>query len=176
MTIVDTAGSPLNRFIAPFIDQPVWGTRQGHGSFLDLNFGTPELIVRERQSKKAGKQRDAFVQGQWHVWIYCCHWHVSVDGDQIAWSEDERQTIARATGMLDGQKLTAIEVDPSAGTSRFVFDLGGLLETRPYGDDPTEEQWYIFGRDEIFAYRADGCWSRQPPDTPREAERWQPWE
>lgn len=162
----------LDEFVAPFIGQPVWGAKQGYGSFLSLEFGAPELIVKEWQSEERGKRRQAYVRGCWHIWIYCCEWRFSMQSQQIAWSEDCREDIARATGMIDGQNLIRVCTDPASGTSRFEFDLGGLLETWPVGDDPTEEQWFIYGPDEVFGYRADGLFSKQPADTPLDDERW----
>ena len=78
----------------------------------------------------------------------------------------------RAAANVDGQNISSIFVEPLSGESRFEFDLGGLIETWPYGDDPTEEQWYIYGPEEVFAYRADGLYCKQPGDTPCENEIW----
>ena len=162
----------LRDFITPFLGQPVWGAKQGYGSFLNLEFCAPELIVKEWQSSSKGLRRQAYVQGRWHVWIYCCEWRIIVHGEEVAWSEDARDDIARAIGMLDGQNLKEVSLDPEAGRSRFTFDLGGQLETWPTGDDPTEEQWFIYGPENVFGYRADGSYSEQPADTPRDSERW----
>ena len=76
--------------------------------------------------------------------------------------------------VLDGQKLTEVRVDPEEGRSTFTFDLGGSLETWPYGDDPTEEQWTIQTDAEAFAYRADGLYSCGRSDAPPDLERWLP--
>lgn len=172
MTAPEISKSPLDEFVAPFIGQPVWGAKQGYGSFLSLEFGSPELVVKEWQSASKGKRRQAYVHGRWHVWICCCEWKLSMHGEQAAWSEDNREDIARAIGMLDGQNLLQVCLDPLSGKSRFEFDLGGLLETWPVGDDPTEEQWFIYGPEDVFGYRADGLWSKQPAETPREDEHW----
>lgn len=172
MAAPETLREHLDQFVAPFVGQPAWGARQGHGSFLTLEFGAPELIVKERHSAKDGLRRQAYVRGRWHVWIYCCQWRFTQHGKQIAWSESSREDIGRATAWLEGQNLLRVSVDPPSGKSLFAFDLGGLLETWPVGDDPTVEQWYIFGPDDVFAYRADGRWCRQPADTPRDQEQW----
>lgn len=156
------------------IGHPAWGAKQGYGSFLTIEFGEPELKIKEWHSERRGLQRQAYVEGQWHIWIYCCEWRVSADSQPIAWSEDARDVIARATAILDGQKLTKISVSTSVGRSQFEFDLGGLLETWPVGDDPATEQWFIYGPDAVFGYRADGQFSLRPADTPREMEPWQP--
>lgn len=79
-----------------------------------------------------------------------------------------------ATANLNGQKLTKISMFPSTGRSKFEFDLGGLFETWPVGDDRTTKQWIIYGPDAVFTYRADGQYSLQLADTPPEMTRWQP--
>lgn len=155
----------------PIVGLPAWGALQGHGSFLTLDFGEPKLEVHERQ-KDGCTIRKAYVRGQWHLWIYCCHWRILKDGAQLAWSEDADEDIERSTAALNGQKLLGVTVSPDEGRSTFGFDLGGSLETWPYGDDPTDEQWIILTEAEAFAYRADGTYSQGPSSTPPDAERW----
>jgi hypothetical protein len=174
MSSAKASASPLDRFLEPIVGVPVWGVKQGHGSFLTFEFGEPTLEVRERQSAEKGLRRLTYVQGQSHLWIYCCHWRAMQDDEQLAWSEDTNDLIDRAAATLDGQKLLAVSVGPKTGQSRFTFDLGGSLETWPYGDDPTDEQWIIHRGAETFAYRADGLYSHGPSDRTPDSERWLP--
>lgn len=118
----------LDRFVQPMLGLPAWGVKQGHGSFLTFEFGEPKLEVSERLRDER-TIRDAYKHGQWHLWIYCCHWRAFQDGTELAWSEDADREIARATATLNGQKLLSISVAPQEGRSTFVFDLGGSLET-----------------------------------------------
>ena len=166
---------PVDAFIGPLLGLPAWGVKQGHGSFLTFEFGQPKLEVgKPRQSDERGSRRTAYVHGEWHLWIYCCNWRASQDGAELAWSEDATEAIGRAVGRLNGQKLIGVDVAPAEGSSTFKFDLGGVLETWPYGDDPTDEQWIILSATEAFAYRADGFYKRDPSDTPPDQERWLP--
>lgn len=82
--------------------------------------------------------------------------------------------MGRAATQMNGQKLLAVTVEPAQGRSTFTFELGGSLETWPYGDDPTDEQWTILTEAEAFTYRADGFYKLEPSDTPPEEERWLP--
>jgi hypothetical protein len=166
--------APLATFIAPMLGLPAWGVRQGYGSFLTFEFGQPKLEVTERHAPEKGLRRSAHVRGQWHLWIYCCHWRALQDGTQLAWSEDADETIGRAAASLDAQKLTGVGVSPGEGRSTFTFDLGGTLETWPYGDNPAEEQWTILTDAEAFTYRADGHYRSGPSTTPRDSRRWLP--
>jgi hypothetical protein len=151
---------------------PAWDVKQGHGSFLTFEFGEPKLKISERRSKDGGLRRSAYVRGEWHLWIYCCHWRALQHGAQLAWSEDTREVIDRAAATLNGQKLKAVTVDPAEGRSTFTFDLGGSIETWPYGDDPADEQWIILTNTEAFVFRADGYYTRQPSDKPLKQGEW----
>jgi hypothetical protein len=139
-----------------------------------LEFGEPRLKVHERHGSDRGLRRSAYVQGEWHLWIYCCHWKAKQDQEQLAWSEDTDELISRAADRLNGQKLIAVRVDPTTGRSSFTFDLGGSLETWPSGNDPTDEQWMVLKENEALAYRADGLYKRGPSDTLPDQERWLP--
>lgn len=67
-----------------------------------------------------------------------------------------------------------VRVAPDDGRSTFTFDLGGSLETWPYGDDPTQEQWTISTEAETFAYRADGHYACGPSSASPDLVRWLP--
>jgi hypothetical protein len=168
------APDPLDAFVSPILGLAAWGVKQGHGSFLTLEFGEPKLEVSERRSEDRGLRRSACVNGEWRLWIYCCHWRALQDGAQLAWSEDADEAIERSAARLNGQRLMAVSVDPMEGRSTFTFDLGGALETWPYGDDPNDEQWIIRARTEMFVYRADGFYRRAAGDRLPEREPWLP--
>ena len=89
-------------------------------------------------------------------------------------SEDEAELIGRAADALNGQKLLAVDVEPAQGRSSFTFDLGGLLETWPFGDGATYEQWMILTDKEAFAYRSDGFYQHGQSNTPPDMVRWLP--
>ncbi len=85
--------------------KPCWGLRQGHGSFLLLEFGQPSLVIREprrieSRNKKVvsrSEQRIVTVRGEWHLWIYCCHWQIlPKDAKMKAHSESTNRQIALA--------------------------------------------------------------------------------
>jgi hypothetical protein len=166
----------------PLYGRPCWDAKSGFGSFMTMEFGEPHLEIREprvavfSKSKRAQQllaRRLVTVRGEWHLWIYCCEWHVytghKLVGDSALESSSKRR-IVRAARELDGQKLVSVTVDPSCGGSTFRFDLGSRLETRPYEDS---EQWMLFEPSgEVLTYRADGCYSHHPGDTPRDEVRW----
>lgn len=168
---------PLYRAFAPLVGLPAWQVRRGHGSFLTLEFGAPRLKIREpkvpppdmneRVAAIFGR-RQVTPRGEWHLWIYCCHWRVLSGGNEIGRSNASYDEIDAAAKELDGQLLTAAEADPTQGTSAFEFDLGATLQTWPYGGGD-DTQWMLYmPSGDVFSYREDGFYSQglgsQPPD------------
>ncbi|RNJ63866.1 MAG: hypothetical protein EDM03_05770 [Porphyrobacter sp. IPPAS B-1204] len=153
------------------IGETAWNVTRGHGSFLTIEFGPPFLVVNEHAS---GAMRTAHTRGAWGLWIYCCHWEVTYASAQLAWSEDDAETIERAAAVLNGQRLTAIAVDPNSGRTEFHFDLGGAMTTWPYDDDPDEEQWSISTRDAVLRINATGRYEIAAVDAPLSDDGWLP--
>ena len=153
---------------------PAWNVKQGRGSFLTFEFGEPKLEIKAQHSREKGIRRSAHVHGRWHLWIYCCHWRVLQHGTQLARSEDVSNVIGRATAKLNGQKLIDASVAPNEGRSTFTFDLGGSIETWPYEDDPTDEQWLILSDAEALGFRGNGTYSSGSSDRSSDLERWFP--
>ncbi len=174
VTVEITRSSPLTSFVGPVLSLPAWGVTQGHGSFLTFDFGVPQLVVNEYNSVKRGLKTSAQERGDWHLWIYCCHWCIRLDGMQLAWSEDTRELIGGISSRLNGLKLMEVTVDPEHGTSTFAFESGFTVETWPYDDEPEFEQWMFFSRTDVFTYRADGAYTFGPGNTPEEAVEWLP--
>jgi hypothetical protein len=166
--------SPLASFMSPVLGLPAWGVTQGHGSFLTLDFGSPQRVIIERDEAKRRLKIPADECGDWHLWIFCCHWCIRLDGMQLAWSEDSRELIGHISSRLNGLKLVAVDIDPERGASTFAFELGFTLETWPYEDDPHSEQWMFFSRTDVLTYRADGAFALGPSNTPDNQEQWHP--
>jgi hypothetical protein len=164
---------------------PAWGVKHGHGSFLTLEFGQPELVIREPTSVPEGAsekmrarcaQRLVTVTGEWHLWIYCCNWQVTLNDTFVAHSESPDDKIALAASSLDGQKLVSVNHDPGVGAWAFTFDLGGTLRTWPYEGEPSFEQWYLFERTtgQVLSVRADDYASYGSGNLRPEDETWIP--
>jgi hypothetical protein len=144
---------------------PCWGVRRGTGSFITLEFGEPYLVVREpvvRQSslltvRRSLSRRSVKVHGAWHLWIYCCEWKVESGGRCVGDSSTSRR-VDRAVEVLDGQKLIGVVLATRGARTRFIFDLGAVLETRPY--DRRSEQWMLFTpTHQVLTFRADRRYS-----------------
>ncbi|CAG0927004.1 hypothetical protein TFLX_00299 [Thermoflexales bacterium] len=173
----------IDQVFRPVYGLPCWNVQPGIGSFLTMEFGQPHLVVHEphksrtrsSRSKKPSMRRLVYPHGDWHLWIYCCEWHLytgkELIGDSALKSTSKRRII-RAAQELGGQKLIQVSVDPRRGRSVFHFDLGSRLETRPY--DLDSEQWMFYdAKDYVLTYRADGLYQHQPSNVPREDDDWQ---
>src|SRR5687767_12255528 len=137
----------IERSFSGLLGMPCWGVRRGFGSFLTLEFGSPHLVVREpvqpraeasQRVKRLLAKRSVHARGRWHLWIYGCEWRVQAEGRIIGdWTTPRR--IERAVRELNGQKLQDVTVRPRGARTRFAFDLGAELETKPF--DRSSERW-----------------------------------
>jgi hypothetical protein len=123
---------PAEDAFAPLVGVPSWLVRKGNGSFVTLEFGEPKVVIGEPRMSRLSidgappeaMRRSARVQGQWHLWIYCCRWSLSLDTTELAHNESDDITIERALHLLNGQAITAVTVSPADGSTKFTFDLG----------------------------------------------------
>ena len=137
-----------------------------------MEYGEPQVDVRKplllplsiEGAPAKTLQRLAFVHGEWHLWIYCCEWSLRLKDVQLAHNESDDVTMDRALGVLNGQVLQAVDIEPDDGRTRFTFDLGCSLLTCPappgiYGDEPVE-QWKLYSRPgPVLVVREDGRYS-----------------
>ena len=173
----------FTRSFKPLYGQPCWGVGAGVGSFLTLEFGNPNLIIREPQEprsevsprvRKLLSRRNVTIRGEWHLWIYCCNWTVHKDGKLIG-DSTTKQRIKRAAEFLDGQQLQSFSFAHRGCRSTFGFDLGGILETRPYDRDHASDQWLLFQPSgKVHVLRADRTYSHNSGSAPPNTERWVP--
>jgi len=162
----------------PVLGLPCWGVQCGYGSFLTLEFGQPHLEVVEPRpipdgaSEKTRRQlgrRLVTVHGDWHLWLYCCHWFVYANGAR-AGDSSTKKSVQEAVRVLAGQKLVAIKVNQLPGRSAFEFDLGARLVTRPYDDEARHgwlrDQWLLYEPSKmVLTFRSDGKYSHQSENT-----------
>ena len=172
----------LQRVFAPLIGLPAWCVRKSHGSFLTMEFGNPHLRIRQpmvaspnssERVRQLLARRQILPCGEWHLWIYCCHWRVIHEEREIASSESSNPEIIDAARRIDGQLLTNVTADPTKGTSAFDFDLGAAIHTWP-GDESDDEQWMLYqtGGD-VFIYHADSHYSLGRGNEPSADAAWQ---
>lgn len=146
---------PVEAAFAPLVGLPSWLVQNGHGSFVTFEFGQPEVVIHEPRmmhvsiagAPPEAMRRFTYVRGQWHLMIYCCQWSLSLNGTQLADNESDNITMNRALGVLNGQAITDVSINPDDAATRFTFDLDCVLMTTPapddvYGSEPVE-QWML---------------------------------
>jgi hypothetical protein len=162
--------------------KPCWRVSPGWGSFLTFEFGKPHLEINEPTVPKGNTseklrlhmaKRRVFIKGDWHLWIYCCNWKVLSKKGELVGESTSEPSIQRAADFLDGQKLVRFSITPEQTLCTFEFDLGGVMETRPY--DRQSVQWFFFDAPvhKVLVLRADGCYSYHRSDRPA-GEKWKP--
>ena len=163
----------VTKAFAPVLGMPTWQVKQGYGSFVTFEFGEPTLEVHYKLSKvsidtKEGKlelpRRLSVVHGEWHLWIYCCNWTLTHGDHELAHSESDTPTIAKALLVLNGQALTNVEVEKSDARSVFDFDLGCRLTTTPFEreEEPTEQWSFSYCDGQSLAFFDDGTFTSEP--------------
>lgn len=83
-------------------------------------------------------------------------------GSELAHNESTDDEIAAACLELDGQAIQNVTCEPKFGRTRFHFDLGGVLETAPYGDELLEQWMLCLPDGNVYSYRSDGAASFGP--------------
>jgi hypothetical protein len=176
-----TLPTQIERVVRRLYGKPCWGVKPGFGSFLTLEFGKPNLEVREpvvaskaasERVRQALARRRVQVHGEWHLWIYCCHWEV-LSGNKRVGDSSSKTKIRRAAEFLNGQKLIGFAVSPGNVNCVFDFDLGASLKTRPYDKDG--EQWLLYGPShKVLTLRADGFYTYQGSGLHEDRGRWKP--
>ena len=169
----------VKNLVEPLLDIPCWSVKQGYGSFLTFELGKPHQEIHSVVYPKLGSKRNypsrlVQVHGEWHLWVYCFDWRIYSKFALLADSESLDKEISLACKRLDGQALTSVTLDPKKGTSSFIFDLDGRLETYPYlGESKLQEQWMLYYPDGlVYTYRSDGYTKLERSDQVSEESEW----
>jgi hypothetical protein len=165
----------MNKLIAaaftPLYGKPCWGIRFCRATNLSLNFGQPYLSIREPVAtsstseavQKLAATRTVSVRGEWWLWLQC-YWQLSSHNDRLATGSSSQTRIEKALRQLDGQKLLAVEVDPTTGASCFGFDLGCVLRCRRF-ERNSDEVWLLYKPNGyVLAVLGDGSVTHERED------------
>src|ERR1700694_1939517 len=128
--------SPKLDMFDPLLGKAPWNVQLGIGSFLTLEFGSPET------ESFGGKTR---VHGQWHLWLQDCAWRVEKGGRINAASGDDHQQLSLAITKLQFGCLEKAVVNDFLDIS---LDFAGGLRLCTFTMDSSEnEQWELFKPD-----------------------------
>lgn len=108
-----------------------WDVQLGWGSFITFEFGKPVAKVGERRQ-----------HGEWHLWLYMCHWRIRQGAEVVIGSSDERDFIGEALdGVVWGDVIKA-DLGPALDIS-LLFSSGRQVET--FACSAIEEnQWILY--------------------------------
>ena len=172
----------LQRIFKKVYGKPTWGVRRSDYSVISLDFGKPELRIREKvvqPNLKIGRKypkRTVTIHGDWNLWLFDCAWTLQQGKDKLCSSKSTGEAIERGCRLLDGQILTKVAVHPKTFATDFHFDLGGHLLTRPFKEeDEPVSMWSLFcpnGR--VFSLKSDGNYSYASGKTPDDKVRCEP--
>ncbi len=125
-----------------------WDIRLGEGSFLTMEFGSPE-------SNPSGSR----AHGEWHLWLYMCNWRIETDDKVLVGSDDDRETIQSVLKTaVFGETKTVQVVAPSKDLS-INFASGLKVHTFSSSSDRDEEQWKLFTPEgKVLVMYGDGTW------------------
>ena len=151
-----------------------WNVAAGIGSFFTMEFGSPELLVREaldadrlrqvqsERSRAHLSRRKVIVKGEWSLWIYQCAWRILVGGSEACTSSTDRGAMDSCLREVDGRTLERLRVEPSTAMTFFYFEGGLVLECGP--SEPSDgSQWILsFADGAVLSYTNDGRWMLEP--------------
>jgi len=157
----------IEREFARLYGIPCWDVHWDCDTGLRLNFGVPHLDVQEPLAKepRPGKRdllriyRQVWVHGDWKLWVDG-HWKLTLrDIPPVRGSSSIRQ-ILPGLARLDGQQLTGLEIDQHSAFTRFVFDLGAVLEVRRLDRGGQDDLWELLTpEDRTLTVRGNGTYS-----------------
>lgn len=154
----DPSGAEQTRAMVLAIgDLPAWSAKQGHGSFLTMEFGDKIESRRTLDGRLVE-------HGEWHLWIYMCGWTIEGPAEPGANSESSREEIRATLERLEGTPLTDVEVERhDAGTS-FLFDEVCLHTYTTYPGD--QELWLLYRPDGlVLSVYGSGHYSLGPANS-----------
>jgi hypothetical protein len=169
MTTDNLAEHQLQNHFGALIGLPCWQVKQGHGSFITMEFGEPHLKIlepRPNETRFWRKRRRVFVRGEHHLWIEQCEWAITDAACELAHSESDDKTIAEALRKVDGQMLEELEISPSFGKCRLTFEHSLRIRMKRYPADwsPDHPLWHLYTPSSVISFLADGRLQYGPGD------------
>lgn len=138
----------ITEIFKPLLGEVGWNVKLGIGSFLTMEFGNPISISPSHQ------------RGEWHLWIYCAGWYLENPNGVFIGSEDSRDIIRKEIQVLEGQKISNIQISTVAFETKFVFDDGIVLHTFPLSFFDDCESWQLFTPEKkVLIINPNGEWT-----------------
>lgn len=128
------------------IGAPAWNVKRGVGTFITLEFGAPRIRRSDPNSRRTFRQM--LLHGEWHLWIYDCHWSILSNSVSVATDQSGDDEINKWIEFLNGQILQSVNIDGME--TIFKFDLGGSIVTYPADIEDGIDQWILYHENDSF--------------------------
>lgn len=149
--------------------QICWGIRLDRFG-LCFNAGNPRLVVhccttdpvRDRRIRQF-----TGIKAEWNFWVLHAYWKLTVlsaDGKKqmAATSASSYKQQSSVCRLLNGQRLTCVDIDYKTGKTVLGFDLGAELSIRRWAADGND-LWSLAKPNGYFLeVHGDGTYSHQP--------------
>lgn len=168
-------GTLFQKQFSEIIGKPCWGRHYDSQTGLHLNFGNPQLEIREPYKsnskdvvlRERAQYRSITVKGTSWLWIFCSFWKLTLKDAMTVRSSFSYRMIQIATARLDGQILLDVKVHPATGSTIFKFDIGAVLECRRFDKQSTEPLWLLGKSDgHCLSVTGDGYYILQKGSKP----------
>jgi len=135
----------IYKFFKQLYGLKIRNIKQGHGSFVEMDFGDKDIFI----SIKTNKGVEKLKRGEWHLWITMCSWRIDEKSMPLAGCEDSRKTIEKALKKIENKKLINIDVLSNAYDMKLEFENSiTFFLFSIYTEKSSEaEQWMLFTPD-----------------------------
>jgi hypothetical protein len=117
------------------------------GSFLTFEFG----------SRLPPKRPNLKPYGEWHLWVYCCHWNVSLNDTIILNQGFSRILKSSIIDKLENRCVLSVDFDIKTFITTFVFEGGYIMRLIPNKDNLID--WIFFTPEFVFTLKPNKTWS-----------------
>ncbi len=129
-----------------------WGVEWERQLNLSMSFGDPKLRIREPYVSKSPSQRvreiascrNVKVKGKWWLWVFCAYWRIVIPNTVTAKNSSPLRIKKTAMARLNGQKLVNVRANDHDGSTEFAFDLGAVLQVRPFQKGDDADVWTLY--------------------------------
>lgn len=132
----------------------------GYGSFITMGFGDDDIAY---EITLRGKM-EVHTRPEWYLWVYMCEWELEVNGEEVAYCEDDRDFLREAIKVMENKKLLKVEV--LSDTYDLQLDFAEDVTLRLISNlEEDYEQWRLFtperktlvaGPYEVLSYEPSG--------------------
>lgn len=149
-----------------------WQVRWDAQVGLDMNFGPPHMLVRDRlkspptseRLRRLFSRRLVMLRGTHWLVLYPGLWRLELADGLIVRDTSSVKKLDMAVARLSGEKLNGIVIQPRTGSTVFHFDLGARIIARgAHGRAAHEDElWSLHAGSRYVSVHAGGWYATGP--------------